>query len=538
MPFQRARRLSRAAPSFLHLRVRIVRVRTTWNYGIPGETGRLLGGFERLLRGKDIRERSDLVNATRSGDMSPSWQSQLGSPGSVGQEFIGRLMRSREHSLMTPDTNHSVLTAGFDSGSTLSVAARSSDGQTIIPYLSDGNATAKTINMSAITSTSSSAKAWWYNPQTGSATLIGTFPNSGWQSFTAPDGNDWVLVIDDASANLPAPGSATLSQNSGTQVTTLTCSPNSVIGGSSSACQVGLNKHAPSGGAAVDLTNSNTSALSVPASVMVSAGASTGTFAASAAKVDTPQSAIVTATLNGSSSTTLSVQAPVLVSSLACSPTTINSGGTSSCTITLNQGSPSGGTTVNLTNSNAAVLAVPASVKVDSGASTATFSAAAAVVTASQSATITATVGTSSQSISITIVYANNAPPSVSIVTPAAGQTVSGTITLSANASDNVGVAWVQFKVDGTAVGPRITAAPYNYSRHNFPYECDTHNFCCRERSFREYGEGGDHCHREQSVQPDRSGSDCGEGFVCCQQFLIPFILVEQDGRQSHSRRV
>ena len=102
-----------------------------------------------------------------------------------------------------------ILTAGFGSGSTLSVAARSSDGQTIMAYLSDGNSTAKTIDMSAITSTSSTAIAWWYNSQTGAATLIGTFPNSGSQSFTAPDGNDWVLVIDDAAANLGAPGGGT-----------------------------------------------------------------------------------------------------------------------------------------------------------------------------------------------------------------------------------------------------------------------------------------------------------------------------------------
>ena len=463
--------------------------------------------------------------------MSPSWQSQLGSPGSVGQEFIGRLMRSREHWLMTPDTNHSVLTAGFGSGSTLSVAARSSDGQTIIPYLSDGNATAKTINMSAITSTSSSAKAWWYNPQTGSATLIGTFPNSGWQSFTAPDGNDWVLVIDDASANLPAPGSATLSQNSRTQVTTLTCSPNSVIGGGSSACQVGLNKNAPSGGAAVDLTNSNTSALSVPASVMVSAGASTGTFAASAAKVDTPQSAIVTATLNGSSSTTLSVQAPVLVSSLAYSPTTLNSGGTSNCTITLNQGSPSGGTTVNLTNSNAAVLAVPASVKVDSGAPTAPFPRRQRLSPPRNPPRLQPRLVQVPNPFRLQSYTLINGPPSVSIVTPAAGQIVSGTITLSANAPDNVGLAGFNSRLTAQRSGPGSPQRHIIILSSQLPL---------RMR------------HTLSAVASDLSGNTASaaitvtvsnpsdpialvqivaKGFVCCQQFLIPFILVEQDGR-------
>jgi len=124
-------------------------------------------------------------------------------------------MNSREHWLMAPDTTHAVLTAGFGSGATLSVAARSTDGQTIIAYFSDGNATAKTINMSKITTSSSTAEAWWYDPQTSAATLIGTFPNSGSQNFTAPDSNDWVLVIDDASANLPAPGAKPLKVSAG-----------------------------------------------------------------------------------------------------------------------------------------------------------------------------------------------------------------------------------------------------------------------------------------------------------------------------------
>ncbi len=55
-------------------------------------------------------------------------------------------------------------------------------------------------------------------------------------------------------------------------------------------------------------------------------------------------------------------------------------------------------------------------------------------------------------------------PPSSVIVTaPSAGATVSGTVTpLSATASDDVGVAGVQFKVDGVNVGAEDTVAPYS----------------------------------------------------------------------------
>jgi hypothetical protein len=54
-------------------------------------------------------------------------------------------------------------------------------------------------------------------------------------------------------------------------------------------------------------------------------------------------------------------------------------------------------------------------------------------------------------------------PPTVSITSPSAG-TVFGSITLSANASDNVSVAGVQFNVDGTPVGNEDTTAPYSIS--------------------------------------------------------------------------
>ncbi|HZT33791.1 MAG TPA: DUF4038 domain-containing protein [Bryobacteraceae bacterium] len=138
------------------------------------------------------------------------WQNQLGSPGSVSQSILGDLFYSREHWLLVPDINHTVLTGGYEWGPTLSVAARTSDGQSVIAYLSDGNATAKTVDMSQVTDPGSQAKCWWYNPQTGAATLIGVFPTQGARTFTAPDGNDWVLIIDSLAANLPAPGAAAL----------------------------------------------------------------------------------------------------------------------------------------------------------------------------------------------------------------------------------------------------------------------------------------------------------------------------------------
>ena len=162
----------------------------------------------------------------------PTWQSQLGSSGSLGQMYLGKLFRSREHWKLVPDIDHTVMTSGYDSrdffssawelfrsaarrepyrlGSVSSVAARTSDGQTIIAYVPNGYMSAITVDLSKITDPRAEAKGWWFSPRSGSSTLIGAFSTSGKRSFRPPDASDWVLVLDSLSANLAAPGAADL----------------------------------------------------------------------------------------------------------------------------------------------------------------------------------------------------------------------------------------------------------------------------------------------------------------------------------------
>jgi len=53
-------------------------------------------------------------------------------------------------------------------------------------------------------------------------------------------------------------------------------------------------------------------------------------------------------------------------------------------------------------------------------------------------------------------------PPTIAIVSPAQGATVSNTIAVSSNASSGAGVAGVQFKLDGAMLGMESTNAPYS----------------------------------------------------------------------------
>ena len=67
---------------------------------------------------------------------------------------------------------------------------------------------------------------------------------------------------------------------------------------------------------------------------------------------------------------------------------------------------------------------------------------------------------TVSQAVAVTV--ADTSMPTVSISAPASGSTVSGSVTVTATASDNVGVASVQFRLDGANLGGLDTTAPYS----------------------------------------------------------------------------
>jgi hypothetical protein len=142
----------------------------------------------------------------------PTWQSQLNSAGSVGQQLLGKLFRSRSFHLLVPDTVNEVMTAGAGDGS---VCARTSDGRTIIVHLparekfwdrliSGGRSV--TIDMGKIMDATNLAACNWYNPSTGAVTAAGTFPSAGLRQFRSLDASDWVLVIDSAEAKLRTPG--------------------------------------------------------------------------------------------------------------------------------------------------------------------------------------------------------------------------------------------------------------------------------------------------------------------------------------------
>ena len=69
--------------------------------------------------------------------------------------------------------------------------------------------------------------------------------------------------------------------------------------------------------------------------------------------------------------------------------------------------------------------------------------------------------GTDATQVSFSTVTPDTTPPTVSMTAPLHGSSVSGVVTITADASDNVGVAAVQFRIDGSNLGPPDTVPPY-----------------------------------------------------------------------------
>ena len=73
-------------------------------------------------------------------------------------------------------------------------------------------------------------------------------------------------------------------------------------------------------------------------------------------------------------------------------------------------------------------------------------------------------------------------PPVVSVSSPTEGATVSGTVTVTANASDDVAVAGVQFLLDGVNLGSEDSSAPYSISWNTTTAANGSHTLSARAR--------------------------------------------------------
>jgi hypothetical protein len=125
------------------------------------------------------------------------WEAALSSAGSLAMGHLTALWRSRAWFRLEPDTSGEVLVADPEGDA---VAARTSDGESALVYLPSS----RTVSVNLQNLAGEQVQAWWFDPASGTASAIGSFAGSGAMNFSAPGRR--VLVLDDASAGLPAPG--------------------------------------------------------------------------------------------------------------------------------------------------------------------------------------------------------------------------------------------------------------------------------------------------------------------------------------------
>jgi hypothetical protein len=223
-------------------------------------------------------------------------------------------------------------------------------------------------------------------------------------------------------------------------------SPASVVGGGSAQGTVTLTSAAPTGGAFVTLSSSNTAVASVPASVTVAAGASSAGFSVTTSAVGANSSVTLSGTYQGTSrSTTLTVTPvpppppPASLNSLTLSPTSVTGGGSAQGSVSLTSAAAAGGALVSLSSSNTAVASVPASVTVAAGATSATFTVATTAPATPTSAVISAVLAGVTRTATLTV----NAPSATATLTVTASGR-SGERVTSSPAGINVAVGSAQ----------------------------------------------------------------------------------------------
>jgi hypothetical protein len=128
------------------------------------------------------------------------WNEALDHPGALQMKYVRRLFESLPFSKLIPD--QSLILNGQTSGGAKLRAARASDGSFALVYSPMGEGF--TLNKHVIKA--ERLRETWYDPRYGVAYPIKEQDTWGIQTYKPPTsgrGNDWVLVLTDAAAEIP-----------------------------------------------------------------------------------------------------------------------------------------------------------------------------------------------------------------------------------------------------------------------------------------------------------------------------------------------
>ena len=244
----------------------------------------------------------------------------------------------------------------------------------------------------------------------------------------------------------------------------VTLQPSTVSGGAISTGVVTLTGKAPQSGAMIALASSNTAAATVPPSLIIPAGSSSGTFSVTSRTQTGTATTQISATYGASSTAaTLTVNPAATVTAFIfkVSLTTIQSGTGTSAAVILSAPAPAGGVLVSVNTSDPAVTITPASGWTIAAGNTLKYISVGAPVTASQKqVTLTATVGGVAQSSVLTINPASLLGFSLSPTSVKGGAGVTGTIRLGGVAAPGGTVILLTSSLPALATVPASITVP------------------------------------------------------------------------------
>jgi trimeric autotransporter adhesin len=360
--------------------------------------------------------------------------------------------------LSVPNGSASSVTGGFSSQGTVNLTGPAPTGDVVVTISSSSGLASMPPGVSITAGNTTTSFAINTQPVTSNTSVVITVTAGG-------NSQHATLTI--------APPQAAIA------IASFTLNPASVTGGSTSQATVTLNGPAPSGGTAVTFT-SNNPAASVTPSIIMPAGSTTATVPITTQSVTATTTAIVSAgTNNGSVQATLTITPPttppITVSSLTLNPASVQGGGTSQGTVTLNTAAPAGGTAVSL-SSSASAATVPSSVTVPAGSTSASFTVNTQTVTTTSSAVITATAGSSSRQATLTITPAGAVTLSSLTLNPTSvigGGSSQGKVTLTGPAGTGGAVVTLSSN-SGAAGAPASVTVPAGNTTASFAVTTQT----------------------------------------------------------------
>jgi len=199
-------------------------------------------------------------------------------------------------------------------------------------------------------------------------------------------------------------------------VSSLSCSPTTLTSGTSATCTITA-ANLSGGWTLITLTKSNP-LLTLPSSVTLKGGSSTAKFTATAGTITANQTAIVTASLNGSAKSvtfTLNTtgqqtsQAQIRLTGLSCTPGTLPAQSTGLCSITLGKVADGAAAQVRLSSSSAS-LQLPALIATRPGQTSVQFQVNSATYVKDEAAVISAQLNADTMQQTVSLQPSHDTP--------------------------------------------------------------------------------------------------------------------------------